>query len=399
MAASASQTGTAAHTLLETCLLEGVDAQQFFGTTNRVDQDGDHSAIGASGSYRWINCPGSVALLDKLPPGESSSAEVPVDQTMVDGVQEAVDWVREQLAALPGAELHVETKVDLGGGLYGRNDIWIHQPCGKNIIADYKNGAMYVEVENNPQLMYYAVGVLRKSFMPKGPVTLAVLQPNCFGHKHIRTWDTTAEHLLDWFFNELLPAARATARPDAFLQEGEWCDKNFCDARATCPAKRKAVQDEAEKVFGDIFSGSPQTPALASMTPAEMGGLLETGRKLERYLKEVKSFAHSLAKSGTKVPGMKRVPTKGNRNWGNAAEAEVLLRAKGLGIELYGEPTFKSPAQIEAAMKAVKMKPKDRSDIVDPMVKRTIGEKFVFEDEGGVELPPPATGAFSPVGK
>src|SRR5208282_3610174 len=150
-----------------------------------------HSKLGASGAERWMNCPGSVALLSELKLPESDEPEYRklgtaahevaciclrnafdaweligqtyiclVDEDMVDAVQMYLDECR----SLPEGDTFIEYHVDapeFHHDFYGTTDF----ACvsGTTLyVRDYKHGmGIAVDVENNPQIMYYAFGVLR----------------------------------------------------------------------------------------------------------------------------------------------------------------------------------------------------------------------------------------------
>src|SRR3954467_10867369 len=79
--------------------------------------------------------------------------------------------------------------------LFGRLDVGMVSP-GRGVleIVDYKNGAgVWVGVEDNFQLLYYAAGALRQLTPNESVrihrVRLTVVQPNTDPAKPIKYWD------------------------------------------------------------------------------------------------------------------------------------------------------------------------------------------------------------------
>src|SRR5690606_8363890 len=118
-------------------------------------------------------------------------------------------------------------------------------------VTDYKNGkGIQVEVEDNPQLMIYALGALHK-YMAEydfDEIILEIVQPNGF-HKDgpIRSAVMSPEELLQWAEDVLLPAAERSVEAEKALKRGDpdfvekylkadddWC--TFCPARPRCQA-------------------------------------------------------------------------------------------------------------------------------------------------------------------
>ena len=172
-----------------------------------------HSKIGASGCERWWQCPGSVALSENVPKVPPSQAALQgtaahwlaehcfkknykpevyfdrelghpeegvdpfyVDEDMVDAVQLYLDTIQGVIAKSPNTKYRggvekpcphdfhaIEAKVALthmDPGAFGTADFVHYSRLNKELtVVDFKYGAgIPVDVINNKQLLYYALG-------------------------------------------------------------------------------------------------------------------------------------------------------------------------------------------------------------------------------------------------
>ena len=229
----------------------------------------EHSPLGASSAERWMECPGSVALIKSLGVQEASDEPlyrargtaahtvierslkgsiapweqigdtvegVQIDEEISSGAQAFVDEISRLRIEHPNAQEFIEFRVSSPRHkfFYGRLDYAIID--GKfAAIRDYKNGVgVTVEVENNPQVMYYAYGLL-KDFPDAEEVDLGIVQPNAFHSSGtLRTWRIDAEYIRDWAESTLFPAMERAALDEQPFLPGAWC--RFCPAKIVCPA-------------------------------------------------------------------------------------------------------------------------------------------------------------------
>ena len=232
-----------------------------------------HARLSASAAHRWMNCPGSVKLSEGLPNppsihsatgtcAHSIAAEclekpaAPVDflgeKFMVDGFevvcdQEMVDAINLYLSeiesdAQPGDESWVEmplleplAKIDPDFG--GTADYVRYRPAKNHLrVMDFKYGkGTYVKVEDNEQLMIYALGALLAVQRPATEVEVVIAQPRFEKAAKVRPWKFPAAQLLD-FTADLQEAAVLRRTDNAPLKTGNWC--KFCPAsRLPCPQR------------------------------------------------------------------------------------------------------------------------------------------------------------------
>ena len=344
-----------------------------------------HSILGASSAKRWSHCPGSIRLsagmpnkssvyaaegtaahelgekcLRTLAPAadylgamiETDDGSFEVTQEMVEGVQLYVDTVLSDLKATPNAVFLVESQFDLGwlyDGLFGTNDACVGEHFGLLRVYDLKYGrGVPVEVEDNEQLKYYALGAAYGQEYAE--VELVVVQPRAF-HKDgpVRRWRTTIDELTAWGRDVLLPAAQATEAKDAPLCAGDWC--RFCPAQPVCPEIRKAALQAIQAEFDDdvlpVKGKTVSLPDPLELNAEAIGRTLALLEILEPWAKSVKDTAKDMLNQGKAVPGWKLVAgKKGNRRWAQP-EGEIAAGLFELGDDIYEPRKLRSPAQVE----------------------------------------------------
>jgi len=343
----------------------------------------EHSPIGASGMHRWSRCPGAVRLCEGLPEAKSAYAEEGTrahelaarqlsgqpalaaveDADLLEAVSVYTRWVG---AERQGGELHIEVRFDLGAvhpGLFGTADCVIWRPDDKRlIVADYKHGAgVPVEVENNPQLRYYALGALLNLRYPAATVAMVVIQPRCpHPDGAIRVEVVDVVDLLD-FASELKAFAVATETPDAPLVPGEHC--RWCPAAAVCPALADRTQALAKIEFA---------PAL-SYDPVALARALDARAVVRAWLEALDQFAYAEAEAGRCPPGYKLVEKRATRKWINETTALEALHPFFATRDMMFEPrALLSPARMEKVM------PKSARPVLDGLVtKESAGHALV----------------------
>lgn len=359
-----------------------------------------HAILGASSSHRWIECPGSIGLSvgveneqtefaregsaaheiaemcllsgedaevheGDLIEGYDKTEEfdaIYVDDNMASAVQIYLDAVRkEHEDAGEGAELLVEARFDLNHvypGMFGTNDAIVYNPATlKLTVFDYKHGqGISVDVERNPQLMYYALGALTgKHNRPVDEIELVIVQPRCL-HKDgpIRRWSTTADDLLE-FRGELIAAAKATENDDAVFKAGDWC--KFCPAAAVgrCSYLEDFVVAMTMADYTD--KGEVIMPAFETLSPKKKAQILINAKVIDTWLKGIKKAAHNDALAGKAIPGFRLVQSKPRRHWKSEQRTVEELQDMGYAAkQIYAPRKVKTPAQMETLFRGKKKK-------------------------------------------
>ena len=328
--------------------------------------------VGGSTAKRVINCPGSVALVQKMPPKPSSehadrgtllhnmmeeiltSGDAPEsfigarynDQILTqDLIDEKIKPAMEALDAIDPdqtMEYEVETRVGFGDllpGVFGSTDL-IGRIGSRAIVLDWKFGdGVMVEVEENPQLMFYAAAAMRTkeaswAFEGATEIEMVIVQP-----PEVRRWVTTPERIAK-FELELVQAVKQAMKPDAQLAVGDHC--RWCAAKPICPKMTGAV-DRALKL------------QLDSLEAPQISVYLKNADLLEDWIKDLRALALQMLESGAKLPEYKLVAKRAIRSWSDEEKAKVALFAYGLTESEVMESSVVSPAKAEKALKKRKL--------------------------------------------
>lgn len=371
-----------------------------------------HAILGASSSHRWIECPGSIGLSEgveneqtefaregsaahevaercliegvdaevfegELIEGYDATEEfdaIYVDDNMAVAVQQYLDTVRQDFTLaiddwdLSGGdpdgepEMLVEERFDLShvyDGMFGTNDSLVFMPARKHLIVyDYKHGqGISVEVERNPQLMYYALGALTGKYNNRDieTVELVIVQPRCM-HRDgpVRRWTTTAEDLHE-FRSELIAAAKATEAKNATFKAGDWC--KFCPAAAVGRCDYLTDFVVAMTMADFTVKGEILMPAFETLSPKKKAQILTNAKVIDTWLKGIKKAAHSDALAGKSIPGYRLVQSKPRRHWKNDVRTVDELQDMGMTAkQIYAPRKIKTPAQMETLFKGKKKK-------------------------------------------
>lgn len=354
-----------------------------------------HSKLGPSGAARWIHCPPSVALTDRmpdeqtiyaaegtaahalaeykvccalhLPHGKRPSSDYDSDD-MEEGTDEyclfCTDIVGTEKAEgrdpLVKVEEHVEYETYVEGG-FGQCDFLVVSE-GRLHIVDFKFGkGVPVGAEHNEQMMLYALGALLKYDFLFGidEITMTIFQPRLHS---VSTWKITAKELLSWAENIVKPAAALACRGEGEFHAGAWC--RFCKARASCRERARENLSVAQYEFQD--------PALLS--DDEIAEVLSKADEVKRWCEDVYTYAQEVAISqGRKFEGFKVVKGRqGNRKFTDPDMVEKAARDAGY-TDIYNTSLI-SLTQFEK-----KMGEKKFSEILG---------KFVTREEGKLTLVP-----------
>lgn len=151
-----------------------------------------------------------------------------------------VNFVLEQLNEMKNGEepiVLIEEKLDFSKYApdgFGTVDAAIIT-LGRIHVIDFKYGQkVFVQTENNSQMMLYALAALskygRKYKVKK--ISMSIFQPR---RENVSTWTITAAELRKWARTILVPKAKAAYKGCGEYMPGEHCQ--FCKAAAKCRAR------------------------------------------------------------------------------------------------------------------------------------------------------------------
>jgi hypothetical protein len=329
----------------------------------------NHSNIvGGSTAKRVMNCPGSVALVQKMPPQPSNKyadegtllhnviAEIvmsdkhPEDflHTKYNDQVLTLDLIDNKLvpalAALdvidPNKEMEIEAETRVGFGdllpdVFGSTDL-IGRIGKRAVVLDWKFGdGVAVEVEENPQLMFYAAAAMRTeetkwAFDGVEEIEMVIVQP-----PQVKRWVTTPARIAN-FEKELIRAVKLAQQPNAELKIGDHC--RWCAAKPICPQMTGAV-DRALKTSID------------GLDAPTISAYLKNADMLEQWITDLRALALQMLDSGARLPDYKLVAKRAIRQWTDEDKAKVALFAYGLTESEVMETSIISPAKAEKVLK------------------------------------------------
>lgn len=315
-----------------------------------------HARLSASSAFRWINCPGSVALSDQCPaPASSSYADEgtlahaigelklryvndeisnrqlnakmkPLLQSeyycgeMEEATSYYADAVIEALeAAGEDAELMIEQQFSLDRWVpegFGTSDAVV---IGGGVIQviDLKYGkGIKVDARNNPQLRLYGLGAanLFDSLYDFDTVRMTIIQPRL---DHISTEELPLSELLAWAEDEVQPRAQMALDGTDYTAVGDWC--RFCPAKAVC---RKRAEYNLS-IAKDDFRKPPL------LSDEEIGDVLRRADELQHWVKDVGDYALEQALAGKQYDGWKLVEGRSVRKYADDLKVAEALKAAG----------------------------------------------------------------------
>lgn len=310
----------------------------------------NHAILAASASHRWLNCPPSVRLTERIPDNgsiyaaEGSEAhalceyklrkllgmevqnplDTPVglqyyDNTMEDAATGYAAFVLELLEEIrkscPDPIVMVEQRLDFSRWVkdgFGTGDAVIVADGTLHVI-DFKYGTgVPVSAEGNSQMRLYALGAVDMfgELYDIDTVVMTIYQPRLTS---ISTDTISKTDLLDWAENTLRPLADLAYKGEGDLNAGSWC--RFCKLRSTCRKRAEANLAMAQHDFK-----LPPT-----LSDEEIAVILDKLDDLISWAGDVKEYALNATLHGKHFEGWKLVEGRSNRRYTDeAAVAQIV---------------------------------------------------------------------------
>jgi len=345
------------------------------------------ASYSASGSKRWLTCPGSVSLSRWIPRratnifaregiaahylaeralqsgispdryiGNILSCEQfygpnfnwTVNEEMAFAVNRYFQFVRTLEARSNKSKIYLEQKYPLkhiSSKLKGTADTTIVQ--GKTLIViDYKHGkGIPVSIDGNEQLAFYALGALHKfGYKRFKRLEIYIVQPRIWNQETVQTWivEDVKRFYRHWtrIFTE---GFKRASNPDSIPEEELYClnsECRWCDGLIICPACLNETLMLAGRSIKDMERMNNRT----------LANVLDRIPAIEAYIKAVREYAKDCMLEGDKIPKYKLVAGgRSTRNWSDVkAVQEYLLEECLLDEEdIFTDPKLKTPAQME----------------------------------------------------
>jgi hypothetical protein len=250
-----------------------------------------HSKFSASGSERWFNCPGSVALSEGMPSkdsiwsiegtkahetlekilrhcaakGQFLGAKIPSHIMTVPGQTKDMLHYGNHAAGVilgnhwktPGSELLVETRISLDfihPAAFGTFDGAVVDHFGTLHVYDYKYGAGHAVSPGTPkdpnlQMAFYGLGLAYRYDWNFKRVRLWIIQPRIRGYTGPTFVEMTIADLRGVWAPTFKKAVRRVEREPKTYVEGSWC--HWCNAKSICPLKRQAKAKSMRDAFAN----------------------------------------------------------------------------------------------------------------------------------------------------
>lgn len=354
--------------------------------------------VGGSTAKRVIACPGSVKLCQTMPPKPSS--RYADEGTLCHNIMNAVltddrkpeDFLGDTLGDITVTEELLETKVrpalraldeidplrdmtyeceavvGFGNALpnvFGSADL-LGRMGNRAIVLDWKFGdGVDVEVEENPQAMFYAAAAMRTPSVQwvfygeeVTEVECIIVQPTA--RTPIKRWLTTPDRIRA-FERQLFAAVKEALGPDPSMATGDHC--RWCAAKPVCPLLNGA----ADRALAAQIN---------ALDAAGIGEMLVKADLLDQWITDLRALAFQMLEKGVAVPGYKLVPKRATRQWADPEQAQTALEGIGLDQTELMETKLLSPAQMEKVLKKRKL-----SMPADLIVAISSGNTLATEDD------------------
>lgn len=308
-----SSEGTAAHTVRERCLTEGIDVQDLVG--------------------EWI-------AADEL--------KFEVTRDWVYFLQPGIDRIREAKGFTWVFEHRTEMDPWIPGG-FGTLDAG---GISKDliIIDDLKFGrGVTVDAVRCKQLMIYALGFWQNYARHRTKATrflLRIDQPRVIGRGS--EWEISLDDLLV-FAEELAAAVQRTFAPDAPLRPSpKGCQFCLAARSGTCEVLDAFVLELLGLTFDDLddLLEKLKLEKPDGIDAERRARVIEHAGMISSWVSNLRSISLQQAILGTPDPGFKAVATLGDRSWKSEQEAQEFWEGKMPDKDLYTRK-LKSPAAME----------------------------------------------------
>jgi hypothetical protein len=320
-------------------------------------------------------CPGSVKLLEENPTGESRAANdgtlthelselllrvifenskevMPkdVEEDRLDRIKWYVDkciGIATDLGSRYGssevnhaieAKIHME---ELHPQFFGTGDFACWVDWEELHVFDLKDGYQEVSAVGNPELLFYASGIIRKFNLQVDRIIVHIVQPRLESH----SLDQYCMKDVTEFERKLVEAARRVdEEPDTFVPGDKQC--KWCNT-AVCPARHQYLQKEAGLAFPDEDDLTLDIPPVSGFLTERLLHLSKFQGAFKQLFDDIHDELFERARRGETIPGMKLVQKLGNTAWKDPESIAALAEKLGVDQEEIIDRKLKSPTQVK----------------------------------------------------
>lgn len=353
----------------------------------------DHVELSPSSASRWLACPGSIALSRSIPEPPSSAAaeegtrahavaeallndpfaefdDALVPPEMIEHVRHFVEFCQALMIPQPGLRTvwATEQKLTMNAlnppaPMSGTADFICWSPERLDIV-DLKYGAgVYVNEQDNPQLLYYAVmGMLwaeAQNLRVPSEIRITIVQPRMeYLGDIVRSVSYSIDDVMGFAHELLLGAADAMTAvkyhakgPQYILgmtKVGSHC--KWCRAITICPAQRQNAMEVAQQDFDVVTPQSLPAPVL--LTNDELGSILARATWLGQWVDALRMEATLRLDRNEQIDGWKLVPKQARRKWiADDAMIRKVLIGQGLADAEFVTQSVKGIGEVEKLLK------------------------------------------------
>lgn len=279
--------------------------------------------------------------------GQLSKHGIPFDDDMF---YSARDYVTDILKVYNQAELkkrsiHVESYIDTKAfcaGTHGYIDAHVYDPVNKRVtIWDAKYGHTVVEVEENWQLLEYAICIAETPIDYSGyTFDLRVFQPRAHHRDGVcRSWEVSYAELME-YKTAMVSQVRNILTPQPKCTTSPKCYKANC--RHACESFQRVAYKAMDVIetyaHSDLKGASLSTEIIALRVAQDVVKARLVG------LEEQAIYEH---RNGEHLPGLMAIQREGRLNWRkDIDQQEVIDMGDLMGVDLRKPRELSTPAQV-----------------------------------------------------